>query len=216
MDELASCWLPQFLALRDVSQFVIGASIQYAVNRETRDVRLQSSSARARNSILNALDNLRLPSHLPKQRMMTVFSSSFRVILPDTLDLSRRDLSDSHVDEYQLDALDLLCARLKERQIIHRMSDREMMHSVSQVVRSISLQDDPAGQFATALPSLYIMNCSEAHLAGGSQLKNANIRIPVRSHFGLDSFLASVYLLGSPFPFLISQKKGSTETHNYP
>ncbi|KXX74678.1 hypothetical protein MMYC01_208270, partial [Madurella mycetomatis] len=171
-------WLAQFLALRDVSQFVVAASIQYAANRETRDVRLQASSARARNAVLTALDNLRPPPHLTKVDMVAAFSTIFRIILPDTLDLSRRDLSGPRVDECELDALDALCTKLKERQAIHRLSDREMVHNVSQVVRNILLQDDPGARFAPAQPGLYAVNCSGCHLVGASQLRSSGFKLP--------------------------------------
>ncbi|KAK3319968.1 hypothetical protein B0T19DRAFT_361510 [Cercophora scortea] len=183
-ENFAVSWLSQFLALRDVSHFVVGASVQYAANRETRDVRLQSSSARSRNAILNALDNVRLPSHLSKVDMVATFSSSFRVILPDTLDLSRQSLAESRIDECELDALDALCARLKERQVIHRMSDKESMHNISQVVRSIALQDDPSGKVAAARPGLYVMNCSSCHFVGDSQLRSSDVRVPSDSVAG--------------------------------
>lgn len=178
-DDFAASWLSQFLALRDVSHFVVGASLQYAVNRETRDVRLQSSSARSRNAVLNALDNLRMPSHLSKVDLVATFSATFRIVLPDTLDLSRRDSAESHTDEIELDALEALCARLNERQVIHRVSDLEMMHNVSQVIRNILLQDDPNGQFRASHPGLFVVNCPESHFVGGSQLRSSGYNFPV-------------------------------------
>jgi len=69
----AADWLSQFLALRDVSNFVVGASVQYVVNRETRDMRLQAASARSRNAVLHALDNMRLPTHLSKMDLISAF-----------------------------------------------------------------------------------------------------------------------------------------------
>jgi len=171
-------WLAQFLALRDVSHYVVAASVQYAANRETRDVRLQASSARSRNAVLTALDNLRPPPYLSRVDMVAAFSTSFRIVLPDTLDLSRRDVSGARVDECELDALDSLCMRLKERQVIHRVSDRELMHNISQVMRNIMLQDDPAGRFAPTRPGLYAVNCPGCHLTGASQLKHTGIQLP--------------------------------------
>ncbi|TAQ83254.1 hypothetical protein B7494_g8423, partial [Chlorociboria aeruginascens] len=167
----AGDWLSQFLALRDVSQFVVGASVQYVVNQETRDVRLQTCSARTRNAVFHALDNLRIPSHLQKEGLVTTFSEMFRIILPDTPNLSQR-ASGSHVDENEIDAMDALCAKLNDRQVINRVSDREMMHSISAITRNIALLDDPSGQFRTTHPRLYAMNCQNCHLAGESQLKN--------------------------------------------
>ena len=172
-------WLAQFLALRDISQFVVGASVQYAVNQETRNVRLQASSARSRNAILNALDNLCMPSHLSKMDLVALFSATFRIILPDTLDLSRRGSSEPPTVECELDALDALSARLAERQTIHRASDAEMVHGISQVVRNILIQDDPSGQFRASHPALYAVNCPECHFAGGSQLNASDIKLPV-------------------------------------
>ncbi|KAL2127209.1 hypothetical protein VTI74DRAFT_11105 [Chaetomium olivicolor] len=171
-------WLAQFLALRDVSQFVVAASVQYAANRETRDVRIQSCSARARNAVLTALDNLRLPPHLSKVDMVATFSTAFRIVLPDTLDVSRRDIPGTRVDECEVDALDALCNRLRDRQVIHRISDREMAHNISQVVRNILLQDDPAGRFSPTRPGLYAVNCPNCHIIGASQLRSAGFNLP--------------------------------------
>ena len=184
-------WLSQFLALRDVSQFVVGASVQYTVNQETRDMRLQSSSARVRNAVLHALDNIRLPAHLNKMDLASAFSETFRIVLPDTLTLVRRSSTESHNDESEMDAIDALCMRLNDRQVIHRVSDREMMHNVSEITRNIALIDDPSGQFRAIRPRLYAMNCPRCHLAGDSQLRNfENFKIPVR----FDRFLLNHYL----------------------
>ncbi|SPQ25905.1 65c995ef-687c-43fa-8e78-e24562eec5c7 [Thermothielavioides terrestris] len=148
-------WLAQLLALRDVAQFVLAASVQYAANGETRDVRLQAASAKARNAVLTALDNLRTPPGTSKVDMVAIFSTTFRTILPDTIDLSSRDVSEPPVDECELDALDALCTRLRERQVTHRVSDREAAHSISQVIENILAQDDPGGRHTPARPGLY-------------------------------------------------------------
>jgi len=178
-----SDWLSQFLALRDVSFFVVGASVQYTVNRETRDVRLQSSSARTRNAVLHALENLKMPPHLSKMDLVSTFSETFRIILPDTPTLVRRKSTDSQGDENEMDALDLLCARLVERQVVHRVSDREMMHGISEITRNIALLDDPSGQLRAVRPRLYMLNCGGCHFAGDSQLRYLeNLKLPVRSN----------------------------------
>jgi hypothetical protein len=169
-DGFSGDWLPQFLALRDISHFVLGASVQYTVNRETRDVRLQTSSARTRNAVLNALENIRMPSHLSKVDLVTTFSDTFRIILPDTLRSGR--LNSSEDDEYEIDAIDGLCARLLDRQVVNRVSDREMMHSISEITRNIALLNDPSGQFRAARPKIYAFNCQRCHLVGDSQLRN--------------------------------------------
>ncbi|KAK4194435.1 hypothetical protein QBC40DRAFT_33483 [Triangularia verruculosa] len=164
-------WLLQYLALRDVSHFVVAASIQYAANKETREMHLRSSSARSRNAILTALDTLRVPPQYARVEMVATISTMFRIVLPDTLELSRHDASEARFEEFEPDALDALFARLAARQVIHRVSDREMVHNVTQVVRKIILQDDPSGQFVpTKRPGLYAVNCPECHLLGASQL----------------------------------------------
>ncbi|AEO67779.1 uncharacterized protein THITE_2050653 [Thermothielavioides terrestris NRRL 8126] len=174
-------WLAQLLALRDVAQFVLAASVQYAANGETRDVRLQAASAKARNAVLTALDNLRTPPGTSKVDMVAIFSTTFRTILPDTIDLSSRDVSEPPVDECELDALDALCTRLRERQVTHRVSDREAAHSISQVIENILAQDDPGGRHTPARPGLYVVNCPRCHLAGASQLRSSGAKFPPAS-----------------------------------
>ncbi|KAL5324907.1 hypothetical protein ACEPPN_006026 [Leptodophora sp. 'Broadleaf-Isolate-01'] len=167
-------WLAQFMALRDVSHFVVGASVQYAVNRETRDMRLQSSSARTRNAVLHALENIRLPPHLSKVDIVSEFSDTFRIILPDTLSLTRRGSSEGLADENDIDAIDALCSRLSDRQIINRVSDREMIHSVSEVTKTIELLDDPSGKLRAIRPKVFTVNCEACHIVGESQLKDSD------------------------------------------
>ena len=162
-------WLSQFLALRDVTQFVIGASVQYSMKQETRDVRLQTSSARTRNAVLHSLEHLRIPNHLSKIDLMATFSDAFRIILPDTLNIGRRGSLES--EEYEIDAIDLLCSKLSGRQVLNRVSDRELTRSISEITRNIALLDDPSGQFREAHPKFWVLNCSKSHFAGESQLK---------------------------------------------
>ena len=159
---------------------MVGASVQYTVNRETRDVRLQSSSARTRNAVLHALDNMRIPGQLSKADLVTTFSETFRIILPDTPSLLRRNSTGSQGDETEMDAIDSLCAKLIDRQITHRVSDREMMHNMSEITRNIALLDDPSGQFRTGHPRLYSINCPKCHFVGESQLRGlGNLKLPV-------------------------------------
>jgi hypothetical protein len=168
---------------------VVGASVQYSMNQETRDVRLQSSSARTRNAVLHALEYLRMPGYLSKIDLLATFSDTFRIILPDTLNLGRRGSSEP--DECEIDAIDLLCVKLSDRQVLNRVSDRELTHSISEVTRNIALLDDPSGQFRSARPRMWILNCSKGHLAGESQLKaSENINFPVRISNILDMVLA--------------------------
>jgi hypothetical protein len=181
-DGTPSDWLVQFLALRDISQFVVGASVQYVMKRETRDMRLQSSSARTRNAVLHTLENLRMPGHLSKFDLVATFSETFRIILPNTLDLGRRSSADS--DELEIDAIDLLCSKLSDRQLLSRVSDHELNRSISEVTRNIALLDDPSGQFRSSRPRLWVLNCQKCHVVGETQLKAAeNMNFPVRIDF---------------------------------
>jgi hypothetical protein len=170
-------WLPQFLALRDVSNFVVAASVQYAFNRETRDVRLQTSSARSRNAVINAVENMRLPGHLFKADLISTFSETFSLILPETRSLIRHAI---HVDEIETDAIDALCAKLKARQVILRTSDREVINGISKVTGNIELLDDPSGLHRSSRPRLYVVNCGSCHLFGDAHLRNLGyLRFPV-------------------------------------
>lgn len=165
-------WLSQFLALRDISQYVVGASIQYVVNGETRNVHLQSSSARTRNAVFHALDNMHIPPNVSKLGLVGTFNDTFRIILPDTLNLAPRNTCGPLFDETEMDALDSLCLRVKDRQLLHRASDKETLHSISAITSSISLLDDPSGHLRpSGHPGLYAVNCPECHLVGESQLR---------------------------------------------
>lgn len=195
-DDFSGDWLSQFLALRDISHFLVGASIQFVVYKETRDVRLLTSSAKTRNALLRALENMRLPPHLSKADLIATFTCTFRMILPDTPMLPRRDTSIYQADENEIDALDDLCRRLSDRNAIQRISDREMMHSISEITRNIAILDDPNGQFRSACPRLYALNCQNCHVAGGSQLRNfEEFKLPVCSEL---NFLRSYLCLPLP------------------
>lgn len=172
-------WLNQYLALRDIAQFIVAASIQYNVNQEHRDVRLQSTSARSRNAVLQAVESMRLPSNFTKADIMVSFSAMFRVILPDTLDATTRGASDLAIDELEIDAMDNLGTRLSERQIIHRASDGEVIHGISQVISDIMHVDNPGSQYCAGQPSLYVLNCPECHMIGGSELRTIDTNFTV-------------------------------------
>ena len=159
---------------------MVGASVQYTVNRETRDVRLQSSSARTQNAVLHALDNMRMPGHLSKADLVSAFSETFRIILPDTPSLLRSSSTGWQGDETEMDAIDSLCGKLNDRQIVHRVSDRELMHNMSEIIRNIEILDDLSGHFKTRQPRLYTINCSKCHFVGESQLRSfENVKLPV-------------------------------------
>lgn len=169
-------WLAQFLALRDVSHFIVGASLQYAANSETRNMRLHATSATSRNALLTALDQVRIPNHLAKVDMLATFNATFRVVLWDTLDLSRVDSQDVEADPAAVEAVVSLQERLQGRQILHRVSDREAASNLSSITRSIQLLDDPSGQIVSyQYPSLFALNCPECHIVGGSQLRSYGI-----------------------------------------
>ncbi|KAA8571448.1 hypothetical protein EYC84_001448 [Monilinia fructicola] len=63
-------WLAQFLALRDITQFVVAASIQYTINGETRDAYLPAASERTRNAVLRVIENMRIPPRFSKDDLM--------------------------------------------------------------------------------------------------------------------------------------------------
>ena len=172
-------WLAQFLALRDISHFVVGASLDYTVNQEMREVGLQASSANCRDAILHVLDDLHMPPRFPKRELVSTFTATFRSILPDTLDITSSDSAELAIDEIELDALDLFITNLRARQIIHRVSDTDMMRSVSQLVRQVLDYDNPDEQFGAPHPGLYAVNCSHCHLFGASQLRALNLQVPV-------------------------------------
>lgn len=170
-------WLTQFLALRDVSQFIIGAFVQYAANRESRDFGLQAASARSRDAVLHALSRMQVPPHIPREQLVATFKPIFEVVLRDSSDLVQCDSADQWDDE--IDAIDALCLRLTDRQIIHRVSDHEVMRSISEVTRSFAALGDPNGQFRSASPSLYVVNCRLCHFAGYSSPQGlANFKLP--------------------------------------
>jgi hypothetical protein len=124
---------------------------------------------------------MRIPGHFSKADLVSTFSETFRIILPETPSLSRRKSTGSHGDETEMDAIDSLCVKLYDRQVIHRVSDREMMHSMSEIIKNIAILDGASGHFRTEPPRLYALNCPKCHLAGWSQLRSLkNIRLPVR------------------------------------
>ncbi|KAK2778674.1 hypothetical protein FQN53_001727 [Emmonsiellopsis sp. PD_33] len=182
-------WLRQFLALRDVTLFVVGANIQYTVNRELRNTQLQATTAETRNAIFTALDNIKLPHHLSKTDLISSFTDTFRIVLPDTHNVASKEPSESDDDNIG-DALDSLCAKLENRMVVNRVSDRELLHGITEITRNIALFDDPSGQFRTARPRLYVLNCRKCHLAGYSQLRYfKNIHLPLDPGEGTEIIL---------------------------
>lgn len=129
---------------------------------------------------MHAIENLRLPEHLAHFNLLEPFSEIFRIILPDTPDLEYSDSSGTMSHEIKMDAVDAFCLMLCDRQVIHRVSDRELMHSLSEISRSITLLDDPSTLSRPVRPRIYAMNCPQAHLAGDSQLRSSGkLKFPV-------------------------------------
>ncbi|KAF3479877.1 WD40 repeat protein [Arthroderma uncinatum] len=165
-------WLTQFLALRDITQFVVGASIQYAVTDETEDVYLPASCAKTRNAILASLDKIRIPSNYPKLELLSMFSEAFRTILPDTPPITGfRNHSGLLGDVNGVEAIKSFCLSLTNRQIIHRSSDGPLMRAIAEVNRRITLLDDPNETSDGTFPRAYALNCKSCHLAGDTQLR---------------------------------------------
>jgi hypothetical protein len=130
--------------------------------------------------------------------MIATFSDTFRVVLPDTLNLGRSSSLDGQGDESDImDALDALIQRLNDRQVVHRVSDREMMHNVSQITRNIELLDDPSGHFKGPRPRLFVMNCPEAHIVGESSMKKSEEGQFLVSFFSCSELLSRhiIYML---------------------
>lgn len=138
---------------------------------------------------------MRLPPNFSKADLVASFSALFRIVLPDTLDASTRDKADLAIDELEIDALDSLCTRLSERQIIHRASDGEVIHGISQVVSDIMHVDNPSSQYCSSQPSLYVLNCPECHMIGGSELRTIDINFSVRVQYLHQSFLKLRFML---------------------
>lgn len=171
-------WLAQFLTLRDITQFVVAASIQYTINRETRDAYLPAASERTRNAVLRAIENMRIPPRFSKEDLIGTFTDQYRIILPDTPDLRRQSMQ-IEADDKDLDAIDALCLRLGDRQMISRVSDREMMHTISEITKRILALDDPSRHVKSSRPRIYTLNCSKCHLAGASQMRYLeNLKFP--------------------------------------
>jgi hypothetical protein len=159
------------LTLRDISLFVVGSFVQYVVNNETRDARLQECSVETRNAILSVVERLHMPQHFSRLDLLEMFSKTFRIILPNTPAIVRRGSSEMQAEECEIEALDALRARLEDRRSIQRVSDQEMIRNISEVTRKISLLDDPSGQFRASSPRLYALNCPKCHFVGDSQLR---------------------------------------------
>ena len=167
----SGAWLPSFLMIRDVSLFVLGASLQCATKAEFRTDDLRSASSGLRETVLRVLEDFQLPPYLSKVELSKAFDRIFSLMLPDTSPLLSQDMMTEIAVEDEVDALVLLHTTLCNRQILQRANDRGMRSHISEVTRQISVQDDPSGHYWSTTPTMFVVNCPSCHVVGGSQLK---------------------------------------------
>ncbi|TQV96737.1 WD40 repeat protein [Cordyceps javanica] len=178
----STSWLSQFMALRDISQYIIGVSLQNATRFETCDRQLRQSSLASRNAVFEALQDLQIPAQFSKADVVASFNAYFRLILWDTPELSTLSFDEPKKGEYIADALDELSEKLSQRQAIHRTSDRETSTNISRIMKSIQIQDDPEGNYmGSQSPSQYVFNCPNSHTVGGAQLRAGGINTALES-----------------------------------
>jgi hypothetical protein len=140
-------------------------------------MRLRTDAAAAREAVIAALDNLRLPMNLSRSEMVSIFAADFRTILPDT-GLHGWDAHGPGPDDGDLDALEALATRLTDRQLVHRASDQVLMHGISQVWTSIQEQDGLHSKSPPTWPALFVVNCPDTCLVGGTQFRKAGLHLP--------------------------------------
>lgn len=173
-------WLAQFLALRDISHFVVGASIQRFVQEGSLDAELQASCTETRNAVFVSLDGFRIPQKFSKLEMIETFSEIFRAILPDTLSASIEDASRVIFDEEATDAIDAFSLSLHERQVVHRVSDVHMMGAMSSIKENVASFVDGGPRSRIPFQRAYALNCSSCHFVGHHKFTEANnLTIPV-------------------------------------
>ncbi|KAI1925537.1 hypothetical protein LOZ58_006021 [Ophidiomyces ophidiicola] len=178
-EETSEQWLSQFLALRDVSHFVVGASIQHIVDEETPSVELQASCAKTRNAILMSLDSFRIPQNFSKLGMIETFSDIFEVILPDTPSVSIEDTSRLAFDEEAMDSIHAFCLSLNDRQVVHRVSDAHMMNAVSSIMNNIATFTEALPRIRPSHQRAYALNCPSCHFVEHYQFSDSNnLKIP--------------------------------------
>ncbi|EGX93559.1 hypothetical protein CCM_04933 [Cordyceps militaris CM01] len=184
-DTASTSWISQFLALRDVSLYIIGASLQCASKSATCGGQLQQDALESRNAVFAALQNLQIPCQFSKVDVVASFNAWFRLTLWDTPDLSTLSFDEPRRGEYIAEALDELSEKLTQRQVIQRSSDRETASIISRITRSIQIQDDPdASSVGLQSPSQYVLNCPNSHTVGGAQLRANGINTAVRMTWG--------------------------------
>lgn len=188
-------WLSQFFALRDVTQFIIGASVQYTDQREARDMHLQEISAETRDAVLRAIEMIKIHPYFNKADLVSTFAHAFRIILPEARNHGKRKSSVCYIEDNEMDALDALHTKLADRQIVNRASDHAMISGISKVTRDIELLDDPSGQGRVEPPKLYAVNCKKCHIVGDGQLRRSDSR-----RFSVSPSLTRV-LMTSPSPY---------------
>ncbi|WEW60398.1 hypothetical protein PRK78_005883 [Emydomyces testavorans] len=178
-EEASEQWLTQFFALRDISHFVVGAFVQHLVDEGAVDPGLQAACAESRNAILVSLESFRIPQNFCKLEMIETFSEIFRLILPDTPSVSVEDASKLVFDEEAMDGVHTFCVSLNERQVIHRVSDAQMMNAVSSIMRNAAPFVDASSRARSSCQRAYALNCSSCHFVEHFQFIDANnLQIP--------------------------------------
>ena len=150
--------------------------MQYADQKETRDLKLQEISAGTRDAVLQAIECINIHPYFNKKDLATTFAHAFRVILPERPGHGRNQSAVSYIEDNEMDALETLHAKLSDRQIVTRASDHAMISGVSKVTRDIELLDDPSSQARVAPPKLYAVNCKKCHIVGDGQLRRSDSR----------------------------------------
>ena len=136
--------------------------MQYAANGSNCDVRLQSNPAKTRCAIFEATNNIELPSGIRKEDIVSSFSETFQVILQGTPVCMGASAYQAH--EIEADALNSAFGKLRDRQIVQRVSDRATMSSLSQLSNSINMLDDRSGQTRAERQTLYVVKCEEVQI----------------------------------------------------
>lgn len=112
--------------------------------------------------------------------MIITFSNTFSIILPDALNIARLGSEDSHVDETEIDAIDIFCTMLTDRQMVNRVNDQDMIKRISKITRNVEAVDNPSGHHGATRPKVYAMNCPKSHLVGDTYLRHEeHLRFPV-------------------------------------
>ncbi|KAI9150462.1 hypothetical protein HJFPF1_10229 [Paramyrothecium foliicola] len=167
-------WLAQYLTLRDITLFIAGASIDATLNSDNPSHDVWSACADSRDAVLHTVDAINVPDHIAKPELTASLVELYRIILPNTPNLNHTGYVEEDSSGLELDALENLAVWCSDRQIVHRVSDGEMVHGVSQILRDIA-DDNTGGHSGNTCDGIYVVNCSQCHFIRGSQLKVSNV-----------------------------------------